>query len=708
MTQFKLIFLLIFSILLFGLSPICRAISLGGIGGAIGGGIGGMAAGAMGSISVSSGLDSGAAAPHDSSGVPEDVQVTIKCSYPKEATEAMWVAEVWASHPTSLGPPIPSSTVTYTWTILQPGSSPYPVQPSPSSGSSDSINFTFDTPSNPDSYTIKCEVQHDCTLSGRELKEIPIPPYEIIVPYSEDKDLNCTITGTVLVNDYTPPGGNDSYAGINSPSTGISGLKASYLGWTCENLLTRNPGDFTPEGCIEVNVTDNNPTWPPPAGWENRIFVKLYYQIGPREGQEKWLDQDGDGLAETFERYFHKLMFPEDESIVPPPYSDEGGGLTDQAAPYSNCFIYGSDSSFSWTPFSSPLALRSAPGAPVAPVFGENWGQATGDHIFTMTQGIYPRGNWQTINGGSSNISGWPSNTENLDFFWVGPLDFELFNADGDWSQHKSVTTWRLDARKILLPNFYAQSDASLDGILKMVIHVCDGSGNILGSTYAQAETAMNSNGAVFLSQIVMEDNDPPWVNLIITNTQSNISHQYGMPHNTKVRWCNTDDFWEEADDYHWGEDPSQPNCCVIERGHELVEDVRFSFKPFYMDNVNRIWPNYTDPLSYGINQLKTDGSGNVGPESFEIIIHDPLDPDADSNGNIVFQFADVGAYVSHTFRAATPPDNPEFYWIQYHVRDCSAHPGADGIEGNVRGMKIILPVVSTSSTVESLESSSR
>lgn len=678
----------------------------------IGGAVGGMVGGALitGSISIDP-LDSGASDPHNSSGVSEDQEITITCNYNKATLEAMWVASALASHtpgcitPPYGVPPFPTSDITYSWSIVQPDGSEYPIQPNPNSGSSNTVTFTFDTPSNPEAYTINCQVDHECKLKGCEtiiIVDVPVPK-----PFTENESASGTISTTIIVNDHTAPGSSDPYSGVNNPSTTVSGLKSAYLGWTCENLSTRNPSDFTSDGCIEVKVTDNNPAWPPPSGWEDRAFVKLYYQVGPREGQEKWIDQDGDGLAETFERYFHKLMFPEDQSIVPPPYSDDGSyGGTVQAAPRSDCFIYGSDNSFSWTPFNSPIPLRSNPAAPASPSFGENWGQQTGDHIFTMTQNIYPRGDWKTVNGGGQNVDGWPAPGEDVDFFWVGPLDFEFVDPDGGWSNLCMTTTWKLDTRKIVLPHFFAANDSTYNGVLKVFIHICDGSGNTIAANYGDAKIAQDTNGAIFLSEIQMEDNDPPWVNLKIKNTQSNVVHQYGMPHNTKVRWCNMDDFWEADDDYHWDEDSNEPNCCVVVTGHELVEDVRFLFKPFYMDNVNRCWPNFNDPLSYGIDQLKNNG-GLVEPESFEIIIHDPLDPEGDGNGNVVFQFADVGAYVSHTFRAATPPDNPEYYWIQYHVRDGSDHPGADGQPGNVRGMKIILPVKGTSSTIESLQSSS-
>lgn len=657
-------------------------------------------------------LDSGVTDPHNSMGVAEDTIITLWTDWPEFATSSEAFDKIITRHPNIFCLIETKWICTYRWRVEEPvtGASAGDTNPTETSAGTPSTKFTFETPSNPLPYTLGCDIDWQMIVKGVEESGTSY------VEFTDMESNNDSVAGQIIVNDHTAVGQAETLS--VDPTTGVSGLGDgiaggyAYEGYTCENLLTCRPGDF-PGGKIVVKVVDNNPSWPPPNGWKNRMFVKLFYQIGPRDDYAFYEDTNGDDELE-FIRYYHYLQFPEPVSVVPksPTYAAD-----DQAGSDFVCIQYSSAHDFRSSPALWPMLNfqdRTQPAGPCAPVIGPDWGlfekpERSGYSIFTMTQGIYQAPAYQTVAGGTSNLEGWPSAGEDVDYFWVGPLDFEMVGGGptgGLWSQHYTETTWELDGKKILLPNHWARNSTGYTP-LKMFIYIGDGSDNRKSENYMDAlEAESNCPGSTFAHEIDMIDNDAPWTCLKIKNTATNEIHMYGMPAEVRTRWCNTDPFWEEADDYHRSQNPSEPNCCkIIGENEVLVEDVRYLFKPIYMDNINRVYPfDFMMLLKDTKRQLATESGGVVPASAFEIVIHDPFHPDGP---DLKYTLDKVAIYVDHIFREPTPKNDPNFYWIQYTVRDSSEYVDSIsglGTQGNERTLKIFLPVVDSAQRVHTID----
>lgn len=641
-------------------------------------------------------LDSGVSAPHRSDGVAEDTLITLTTDWPELMKQSNCRTIIIGRHPNHVAQTGEQWICTYTWSIAQPGGgfpSPGQTNPPVTQAFNPSTTFTFDTPSNPEEYDLSVQIHYQMFLQGLEkVGTLTLPYADQELPPDEND------YGTIVVNDHTavgaeaPPQGSETGTTVSQfgPSNG------PYLGYTAESLITCNPNDFY-NGKIQVVVTDNNPSWPPPDGWEQRMFVKLFYQVGPSEHSEMYKDTDGDGKTDTFDRYYHRLRHKEP---YPQPYADAEESDT------SNFTCYNADHSY-MSPNNVPG--RQSPAAAVDPVFGSFSQAVAGNTLFTMSDGYSHTTGGSVYNGTAR--QGWPDNN----YFWVGPIDLEFVSESGGWPSHFKETTWEIDADKLLLPNHWARNAINYQP-LKMFLYISDGSDNKMGQNYDEAwQAAQNCNGATFIAEIDMIDNDAPWIGMYIRNTASQATHYYGMPKEIRNNWCNSDPFWDDGrrstavpprELYFWGLDSSQANCCAVEIDQEkLVEDVRYLFKPVFKDNVNRVFPlNFLKPQADGEVQLAHDGSNNVPDDAFEIIIHDPSDP----NGpDLYFHFADCPTYVDHIFRDPTPDDDPERYWIQFTVRDGSDYVDSIsglGTQGNERTIKIILPVLDTTTGRQTIQ----
>ncbi|PKK88760.1 MAG: hypothetical protein CVV64_17315 [Candidatus Wallbacteria bacterium HGW-Wallbacteria-1] len=639
-------------------------------------------------------LDSGVQPPHVSDGVAEDQLITMTTDWPELMKQGNCRTTIISRHPNHVAQTGEQWICTYTWSISQPGGgfpSPGQTNPSVSQSFQPQTTFTFDTPSNPEEYQLSVQIHYEMYLQGMEKVGTLTLPYADQELPPDESDY-----GSIIVNDHTavgaeaPPQGAETGTNVSQfgPNNG------PYQGYTAESLITCNPNDFY-NGKIQVVVTDNNPSWEPPDGWKQRMFVKLFYQVGPSEHSEIYKDTDGDGKTDTFDRYYHRLRHPE-------PYAEPYAEAL-QSAQGDAYTCYTADHSF-MGPMQVPV--RQNPAASVAPLFGDFPGVA-GNTVFTMSEGYSHTVAGSVYNGTAR--AGWPDNN----YFWVGPIDLEFVSEGGGWPAHYKETTWEVDADKILLPNHWARNAINYQP-LKMFLYICDGSDNKMGKDFDEAwQATQTSPGATFVAEIDMIDNDPPWIGMYIRNTASQATHYYGMPKEIRNNWCNVDTFWDDGrrataeppkEIYNWGCNANEANCCAIEIDQEkLVEDVRYLFKPVFKDNVNRVFPlNFLKPQADGAIQLP--GNGNVPDDAFEVIIHDPSDPEGP---DLIYHFQDCPTYVDHIFRDPTPDDDPERYWIQFTVRDSSDYVDSIqglGTQGNERTLKIILPVLDTTTGRQTIE----
>jgi len=362
---------------------------------------------------------------------------------------------------------------------------------------------------------------------------------------------------------------------------------------------------------VVVFVKDNNPNYPHPN--LKKMKVELYYQIGPAD----WFEIKNETGAKEFVRF---------------------------AGPWPDNYYYSEDKGTDALVYTTKPAAFSGLGANPDDI-----------KIFSKTS---PYGPEPVSNPGQPD-PGWPD----TGYFWVGPIKMEEKGRIAHGEKYSTIK-FTLNKKKLLMPLHFAQTSKDWQP-LKYFIHVVDGSGNTITGDFDKAKQA-SKNGNIFWNQIDVEDNDPPWIAIVITEKKYNKSAEFGMWPETALAFCNYKEVWDWECNYRWPP-PDGKNSFTTIDWLTIDEDTRVIFHPVACDNIDRI-PTVMD--TENLHQFP-----GIDKESCLFKIYD------ESDKVIAKVEKDNDFLFSYIFK------NPGKYVIEFSAKD---------LNSNARTMKVLMIVGDT------------
>ncbi len=396
------------------------------------------------------------------------------------------------------------------------------------------------------------------------------------------------------------------------------------------STITMQTGEG-PDDDIYVIVQDNNPQFPGPHPELRK--VELYYQVGKYE-------------------YFRN--FSEDNP-------DEVTGWTYQVGPYYCNYPY------------SDITGDDEYQYPFTPE------ESAGLSAVGVVSKTAPYEDDPNVPDGAVPDDGWPD----AGFRWVGPIDMGEPDAPAPFKvgEKFKALKFSLSKEQIIAPLRF--STASKDWqILKAFVVATDSSGNKMAGTYDES-LAASCGGNMFVVNLEVEDNDPPWLEVRIFSTRENEEIILGMYPKTKFMYANMDAEWTWEDDYFMdpsGDGGSDTMKCFYSN-KVLHEDVRYAFHFAANDNCNFTEDIFKAPP----NQ---DGGINLETTYFKII---RIMPGTDKEVVIDEIKGENDRKLGHIFV------NPGEYIFEYFAED---------LVGNSRLLKSKVQVGDTYITEETLEGS--